>query len=123
MGGVDNPQCGCFLAEMCAKMKELGPVGGGVDLPLITRKTFIMIFRSCLLSNMYCSGRSRISHRGGVHPLGGCGPLMRVLFSENVCKNEKVGSNRGRRVPGTLSAPRSANVLCGVEEIKHSLNG
>ena len=26
---------------------------------------------------------------GAVDPFGGCGPLMRVLFGENVCENEK----------------------------------
>ena len=28
---------------------------------------------------------------GGVHPLGGHGPLTWVLFGENVCKNERIG--------------------------------
>ena len=37
---------------------------------------------------------------GGVHPLGGHGPPMQVLFSENVCENERIGSHRGRRAPG-----------------------
>ena len=41
---------------------------------------------------MYPSGGSRISHRGDMHPLGGCGPPMQVLFGENVCKNERTGS-------------------------------
>ena len=27
---------------------------------------------------------------GGVHPLGGHGPPMQVLFSENVCENERI---------------------------------
>ena len=38
---------------------------------------------------------------GGVHPLGVCGPLTRVLFGENVCKNERIGSHRGGCAPGT----------------------
>ena len=38
---------------------------------------------------------------GGVHPLGGHGPLMWVLFSENVCENERIVSHRGWRAPGT----------------------
>ena len=29
LGGMD-PQCGGFLAKMCVKTKELGPVGGRV---------------------------------------------------------------------------------------------
>ena len=38
---------------------------------------------------------------GGVHPLGGvCGPPTWALFGENVCKNERIGSHRGR-APGT----------------------
>ena len=41
-------------------------------------------------------------------PVGGHGPLTRALFSENVCKNERIGSHRGWCVPGT--PPRSANV-------------
>ena len=32
---------------------------------------------------------------GGVDRLGGCGPPTRVLFGENVCKNERIGSRRG----------------------------
>ena len=32
---------------------------------------------------------------------GGCGPPTRALFGENVCKNERIGSRRGWRVPGT----------------------
>ena len=28
-GGMDL-QCGCFLAKMCAKMKEFGPIGAHV---------------------------------------------------------------------------------------------
>ena len=31
----------------------------------------------------------------GVDPLGGRGPLTWVLFSENVCKNERIGFCRG----------------------------
>ena len=45
---------------------------------------------------------------GGVHPLGGHGPLMRALFSENVCETERIGSHRGWRAPGTPPL-RSAN--------------
>ena len=41
------------------------------------------------------SGGSRISRRGGVHPLGGHGPPTWALFGENVCKNERIGSHRG----------------------------
>ena len=44
---------------------------------------------------------------GGRAPTGGCGPPTWVLFGENACENERIGSNRGR-VPGT--PPRSANV-------------
>ena len=46
---------------------------------------------------------------GGRAPVrGGHGPLTWALFGENVCKNERIGSHRGR-APGT--PPRSANVL------------
>ena len=31
---------------------------------------------------------------------GGHGPPTRVLFGENVCKNERIGSRRGERAPG-----------------------
>ena len=44
---------------------------------------------------MFTSGGSRISRRGGVHPLGGRGPLMWALFIENVCEKERIGSHRG----------------------------
>ena len=70
-----------------------------------------------LLKSVFCpennsfSGGSRISCRGGVHPLGGHGPPMRVLFSENVCKNERIGSHRGWRAPGTPPPSRSASVI------------
>ena len=37
---------------------------------------------------------------GGVHPLGGHGPLTWVLFGENVCKNERIGSHRRWHAPG-----------------------
>ena len=46
---------------------------------------------------------------GGRASIGGRGPLMRVLFSENVCENERIGFHRGWRVPG-MPSPRSANV-------------
>ena len=39
---------------------------------------------------------------GGVGPLGGHQPLMRVLFGKNVCKNERIRSHRG---PYTRHAP------------------
>ena len=32
---------------------------------------------------------------GGMDPLGGCGPPMQVLFTENVCENERIGSPSG----------------------------
>ena len=47
------------------------------------------------------SGGSRISRRGGVHPLGGHEPPMQALFGENVCENVRIGSHRGWRAPGT----------------------
>ena len=31
----------------------------------------------------------------------GCGPPTQALFGENVCKNERIGSHRGGRAPGT----------------------
>ena len=62
------------------------------------------------LSDIICSGGSRISRRGGVDPLGGGrGPLIQALFGENVYENERIGSHRGWRAPGT--PPRSANDL------------
>ena len=48
--------------------------------------------------NIAFSGGSRISHRGR-------GPPMQVLFSENVCKNERIGSHRGWRALGTSPPP------------------
>ena len=58
-----------------------------------------------------CSGRSRISHRGGVDLCGGgCGPPMWALFGENVCENERIGSHRGGACAGH-APPRSANVM------------
>ena len=41
------------------------------------------------------SGGSRISRRGDGPVRVGCGPPTRVLFSENACENEKIGSHRG----------------------------
>ena len=38
LGGVD-PQCGCFSVKMYVKMKELGPIGGGMCLPRPPRST------------------------------------------------------------------------------------
>ena len=38
---------------------------------------------------------------------GGCGPLMWVLFSENVCENERIGSCRGHAPENFVC--RSAN--------------
>ena len=46
------------------------------------------------------SGGSKISHGGGgVDLLGGCECPTWVLFSENVCKNERIASCRGGHVP------------------------
>ena len=47
---------------------------------------------------------------GGRHPLGGHGPLTWALFGENVCKNKRIGSHRGR-VLGIPPPPRSASAL------------
>ena len=45
---------------------------------------------------------------GGVHPLGGRGPLMQVLFGENVCGNKRIGSHRGGMRPAhPLDPPMS----------------
>ena len=38
---------------------------------------------------------------GGRAPVRGRGPRMRVLFGENVCKNERIGFHRGWCAPGT----------------------
>ena len=42
-----------------------------------------------------------------MHPLGGLGPLMWVLFGENICENERIGSHSGGHAPGmpTLDPP------------------
>ena len=39
--------------------------------------------------------QSRISRRGGMDPLGGCGPQKQALFGKNVCENERIGSRGG----------------------------
>ena len=44
---------------------------------------------------IFISGGSRISRRGGVHPLGGREPPTWPLFGENVCENERIGSHGG----------------------------
>ena len=56
-----------------------------------------IIMHSCSFRrNIHFSGGSRISRkRGGVHPLGGRGPLTWALFGENVCENQRIGSHRG----------------------------
>ena len=46
-------------------------------------------------NNTVFSGGSRISRREGR------APPMRALFGENVCENERIGSHRGWRAPGT----------------------
>ena len=64
------------------------------------------------------SGGSRISHRGGVDPLGGRGPATQVLFGKNVCKNERIGS---RRRPCTGHAPPTSANEISSENIESSL--
>ena len=63
-------------------------------------------FANCCSNTIY-SGGSRISHGGGVDPLGRHRPPMWALFGENVCKNERIGSTR----VCTWPSPRSANDL------------
>ena len=48
---------------------------------------------------------------GGHAPIGGHGPPMQALFGENVFKNERIGSHRGWRAPGTppLDPPMYGN--------------
>ena len=47
-------------------------------------------------STKYSQGRSRISRSGAWARLGGGrGPPMRVLFGENACENERIGSRKG----------------------------
>ena len=47
-------------------------------------------------------GGGRAPVRGGRGPIrGGRGPPMWALFGENVCENERIGSHRGGRAPGT----------------------
>ena len=65
------------------------------------------------------SGGSRISRRGGVHPLGGR-PLMRALFGENVCKNERIGSHRGGRAPG--HAPPQDPPMISVQPVSEDVH-
>ena len=51
---------------------------------------------------------------GGMHPLGGHGPLLQVLFGENVCENKRIGSHRGactRHTP--LDLPMHCIITCG----------
>ena len=46
LGGDVDLRCGHFLAKMCAKMKELGPIGGGVHLahpPISTNDTVVAV--------------------------------------------------------------------------------
>ena len=50
---------------------------------------------------------------GGHGPIRGCGHLMQMLFGENVCENERIGSHRGRRVP-EIFVCRSANAIDGI---------
>ena len=66
------------------------------------------------------SGGSRISRRGAVHPLGGHRPPMRVLFGENVCENERIGSHRGWRASG-MPPLRSANVISVEGDYHHTI--
>ena len=41
---------------------------------------------------MQTSGGSRISHRGGMDLIGGCGLLRQLRFIKFVCQNERIGS-------------------------------
>ena len=59
-------------------------------------------FNCCLYRQLRISVADPGFPIGGVHPLGGCGPPIQALFGENVCKNERIGSHRGWRAPGTL---------------------
>ena len=64
-----------------------------------TVRVYSTLYLVWLVHRLYISGGSRISRRGGVDPLGGPGPPMQVLFSENVCENERTGSHRGGHAP------------------------
>ena len=53
----------------------------------------IILFKQVNISSTD-SGGSRISRRGACTHLGGREPLTQVLFGENVCENERIGSHR-----------------------------
>ena len=47
-----DPQCGHFLAKMCAKTKELGPAGGrAAGTP--PRSANALVYNWCLLSILF----------------------------------------------------------------------
>ena len=57
---------------------------------------------------------------GGRAPIRrGFGPPTRVLFSENVCENERIGSHRGWRVPSMppLDPPMNRMMVIGLEKM------
>ena len=57
----------------------------------------------------------------GVYPLGGCGPPMQALFSENVCKNERIGSHRGWCAPARPPPPDPPMHITGFRSQKADL--
>ena len=60
---------------------------------------------------------------GGRAPVRGRGPLMWALFSENVCKNERIGSHRGacarHAPPPDLPMPLSSYLIYKLEFLEN----
>ena len=69
----------------------------------------------------HVGGRSRISRRKGVHPLGGHGPPMRALFSENVCENKRIGSHKGWHAPSMPPLDPPMHVVYCRDVIQHKV--
>ena len=102
---------------MCGHLEEEGNlaefVPPGYSLPF----TFMRYghgINTLLHCKFGCLGFTPLPVAGPGFPIGGRAPIRRghgpptwAFFGENVCENERIGSHRGWRAPGT--PPRSAN--------------
>ena len=75
----------------------------GLHLPVFGTRS--MQTTRIALEKPYCSVVDPGFPTGGVGPLGVRRPPTQVLFGENVCENERIGSRRGVRRARHLDPP------------------